>query len=119
MTTRETPFAPGTPCWVDLLSSDPQQSIAFYGALLGWTADDANPDPQFGGYQNLRKDGHIVAGLMPKTPEMGGHPDVWSTYISTDDIAATVAAIPEAGGTVLAGPMPVAALGSMALAQDA
>lgn len=118
MTTRDTPFAAGTPCWVDLLTGDIARSAAFYGDLLGWTADEPNPDPQFGGYINLRSGGHIVAGMMPKTPEMAVMPDVWSTYISTDDIDATVAAIPEAGGVVLAGPMPVASLGSMAIAQD-
>lgn len=118
MPTRETPFAPGTPCWVDLLTTDVSVATAFYGGLLGWTADEPDPDPQFGGYVNLRSDGHVVAGLMPKTPEMAAMPDVWSTYISTEDIDATVAAIPAAGGVVLAGPMPVADLGAMAIAQD-
>jgi predicted enzyme related to lactoylglutathione lyase len=118
MTTRDTPFAPGTPCWVDLLSTDVERSLAFYGALFGWTANEPDPDPQFGGYVNLLSDGRPVAGLMPKTAEMAAMPDVWSTYISTDDIDASVAAIGAAGGLVLAGPMPVADLGSMAIAQD-
>ncbi|HEV7192602.1 MAG TPA: VOC family protein [Jatrophihabitantaceae bacterium] len=118
MSTRETPFAPGTPCWVDLLSGDVERATAFYGDLFGWKADEPNPDPQFGGYVNLRSEGHVVAGLMPKTAEMAALPDVWSTYISTADIDASVAAITAAGGLVLAGPMPVADLGSMAIAQD-
>lgn len=121
MPTRDTPFAPGTPCWVDLLTSDIAIATAFYGNLLGWTADEPNPDPQFGGYVNLRSDGHVVAGLMPKpaeVAEMAAMPDVWSTYISTEDIDATVAAIAAAGGVVLAGPMPVSDLGAMAIAQD-
>jgi hypothetical protein len=104
---------------VDLLTSDAESSKAFYGALLGWSVNDPSPDPQFGGYVSFASDGHVVAGLMPKTPEMEGVPDVWSTYISTEDIDATVAAAMAAGGLALAPPMPVAELGTMAIMQDA
>ena len=41
MTTRDTPFAPGTPCWVDLLSSDVDKAKIFYGELFGWTSEQA------------------------------------------------------------------------------
>ena len=64
----------GAPCWVDLMSSDPEKSKAFYGALLGWEAEA--PNPEFGGYTNLTKDGERVAGLMQAQPDMGAS-DVW------------------------------------------
>ncbi len=115
MTTRDTPFAPGTPCWVDLLSSDPDRAAAFYGQVLGWDAEDAGE--QFGHYVRFSSDGHGVAGMMRNSPEMGS-PDVWTTYISTDDIDATVAKATEAGATVMAPAMEVGDLGSMAVIVD-
>ena len=115
MTTRDTAFAPGTPCWVDLMTSDPDRSRAFYSQLLGWAIDEGRPE--FGGYSNARSDGHLVAGIFPRMPEAQG-PDVWSTYLRTADIDATVAAATAAGATVVAGPMAVAELGSMAVLID-
>jgi len=52
----------GAPCWVDLFTSDPDTSKAFYGRLLGWTATDTGEE--FGGYINFQKDGVPVAGAM-------------------------------------------------------
>ena len=31
----------GHPCWIDLFTSDPDRSIAFYGELMGWEAERA------------------------------------------------------------------------------
>lgn len=98
MTTRTTPFDPGTPCWVDLMSSDVERSKAFYGELFGWTYDEAGSE--FGGYVTFRSDGHAVAGLMGQPPEYAG-PDVWSTYLATADVDATIAAAVAAGGEVM------------------
>jgi predicted enzyme related to lactoylglutathione lyase len=115
MATRDTPFAAGTPCWVDLLSTDTDASKAFYGGLFGWTFDSSGPE--FGGYITCSSDGHWVAGLMGRTPEMQS-PDVWGTYIATEDIDATVAKATAAGATVMAPPMKVGDFGSMALLFD-
>jgi predicted enzyme related to lactoylglutathione lyase len=115
MPTRETPFAPGTPCWVDLMTSDLAASKAFYGALFGWSFIDTGEE--FGGYVNVQSDGFGVAGMMAN-PADSGSPDAWSTYISTADIDATVAAATEAGARVLVPAMAVGDLGSMAVMLD-
>lgn len=116
MTTRDTPFAPGTPCWVDLLTTDVDGAKTFYGALLGWSAIETGAD--FGGYVNFASDEHLVAGMMgnPDPTQLG--PDRWTTYISVADIDASVATAADAGATVIAPPMAVADLGSMAVVQD-
>ena len=41
----------GAPCWVDLLTTDPDRSRQFYGALFGWTVED--PGEDYGGYVNF------------------------------------------------------------------
>ncbi len=35
----------GSPCWVDLMTSDTERSRSFYGLLFGWKAEG----PQWGG----------------------------------------------------------------------
>ena len=115
MTTRTTPYATGTPCWVDLFTSDPERSAAFYSALLGWELEDLGEE--HGGYTLARLGGEPVAGLMRNTGASGS-PDTWSTYFATDEIDATVAEAVDAGATVLAPPLPLGALGSMAVLVD-
>jgi uncharacterized protein len=115
MATRNTAFAPGTPCWVDLISSDTEKSQSFYGGLLGWTFDA--PNAEFGGYITASSDGHAVSGLMGRTPDMQA-PDGWNTYICTADIDATVAAATAAGGQVAMTAMAVGDLGKMAYLVD-
>jgi predicted enzyme related to lactoylglutathione lyase len=115
MATRDAPFAPGTPCWVDLFSSDPAASKAFYGGLFGWTSVDAGEE--YGGYVTFSAAGQGVAGMMGNDGQ-SGRPDVWSTYISTADIDKTVALAAESGGQVISPTMQVADLGSMAMLAD-
>lgn len=115
MTTRDTAFVAGTPCWIDLFSADPAKAKEFYGAVFGWTAQDSGEE--FGGYVTFFSDGQQVAGMM-QNPEESGTPDLWSTYISSDDIDATVAAATAAGAQVVAPAMAVSDLGSMAVLID-
>jgi predicted enzyme related to lactoylglutathione lyase len=97
------------------MSSDVDKSQAFYGGLFGWTFEGSGPE--FGGYISASADGRAVAGLMARSPEMTS-PDAWSTYISTDDLAATIATATAAGGQVMLEPMDVGDLGRMAYLVD-
>lgn len=115
MPTRES--APiGAPCWVDLMTSDTDRSRAFYGELFGWTSE--GPTERFDGYFNFSKDGAPVAGCMTNRsdPPM---PDVWSVYLTTDDVTKTVEATAANGGQVYVEPMAVDDLGTMAVLADA
>lgn len=105
----------GAPCWIDLFTSDPDASRAFYGSLFGWTSEDAGEE--YGGYINFSKDGRPVAGGMRNDGE-AGMPDVWTVYLATDDARKTADAAEAAGGRVLMAPMDVLALGTMALVGD-
>jgi uncharacterized protein len=104
----------GAPCWVDLMTSDVEGSRAFYSALFGWTADE--PNEQFGGYFNFRKDGVLVAGGMSAMPD--GPSDVWSVHLATDDAAKTLEAATANGGQILVEAMQVQDLGTMAAVAD-
>jgi predicted enzyme related to lactoylglutathione lyase len=107
----------GAPCWVDLMTSDVEKSAAFYGALLGWTAESSGPE--YGGYVNFFLDGEHVAGLMQAQPEMGGVANVWSVYLAVEDAAATVSKARDNGAQTIVDAMPVGPLGTMAVVTDA
>ena len=113
-------YVHGTPSWTDLATPDPEASKAFYGELFGWGYED-NPTDQPGrDYVMANKGDRAAAGMMQLTEEMaaGGMPPVWTTYISVDDIEATVAKVAPAGGQVLQPPMDVMEAGRMSVISD-
>ncbi len=115
MSERST-YAPGTPCWVDLGSPDLEASIGFYGGLFGWDVPESANSEATGGYRQAMLRGKPVGGMMPLMQE--GQPPAWTSYVSVADAAATAAKVSEAGGSVIAEPMEVLDLGSMAVFAD-
>lgn len=107
---------PGAPCWIDLMTSDADRALEFYGQLFGWTAERGGEE--FGGYLSLFKDGQGVGGAMQSQPDTGP-PNVWSVYLATDDAQATADAATAHGGRVHAPPMPVGEFGTMVVLEDA
>src|SRR4051794_4484587 len=109
MPTRTTEAPVGAPCWIDLSTSDPAKTDAFYGGLFGWVGDE--PNAEFGGYRTYRKDGAAVAGVMQA---MEGAPDAWGLYLAAPDVEKIVANAP----AVVSPAMEVGDLGTMALVTD-
>ena len=109
--TIKTSYQAGEPIWVDLATPDMDATLSFYGSLFGWTCERGGED--FGGYSNFLLDGKQVAGVMPLMGE--GMPPVWSSYVCSEDAAKTTALVTEHGGTVIAEPMAVADLGTLAV----
>ena len=105
----------GRPIWIDLTSSDPAASRAFYAKVLGWQME-VTTDPQFGGYAIARSGGKDVAGIGPAM--MADAPSAWSVYIGTDDATELTARVQAAGGMVVAPPMQVGDAGRMAVFAD-
>jgi len=106
----------GAPCWMDLISSDVDKSVAFYTQLLGWQAQEAPQD--LGGYRYFEKDGKAVGGCMANEPEWQA-PDGWSVYLRSDDVRATAAAAEAHGGSTVMAPMDVEPNGSFVILLDA
>lgn len=114
MPTRDTPWPNGTPCWVDYGAADLEAAKEFYSALLGWQYTEGSEE--YGGYINALTNGELAAGLGPRMDE--NQPVVWTTYFATDDSAAAVERIRQAGGTVVVEPMEIAPFGTMTIALD-
>ncbi|NYE95418.1 hypothetical protein FHU41_001668 [Psychromicrobium silvestre] len=112
----ESEIPAGAPCWVDLMTSDPEKSKNFYATLFGWTYETGDEE-KYGGYVVAFKDGKSVAGLMANEPG-SGYPDVWSTYLRTDDIDKTIELTTGNGGQVYLPPMEVPEQGKMAMIGD-
>lgn len=91
--------------WLDMHSTDPDASKAFYCGLFDWTFVD-EPIPGGSIYTMFQLNGHDVAAMRAISDEQkaDGHPSYWSSYISCDDIDATVERAKKAGAQIL---MPV------------
>jgi len=115
MVQRDTPWAAGTPCWVDLGTYDVTKATAFYRTLFGW--DIQVGPPESGGYAMCQIQGRAVAGIGPKMgpPEA---PAAWTTYLATENADATTSRITSAGGHLLAEPFDVMDAGRMSVAAD-
>ncbi len=114
--TTEIDIPLGAPCWMDLITSDVEKSVAFYGSLFNWTYKDT--PPEFGGYKYFEKDGKAVGGCMLNQAEWNA-PDGWSIFLRSDDVSATAVAAQAHGGEVLMEPMDVGENGSFVILRDA
>lgn len=111
---RDSPWPAGTPCWVDLAVPDLPAAVAFYREVIGWEFVDSGAE--FGHFHVARTNGRAAAGIGPVMSE--DQPAAWTVYLAVDDVDATVGALTEHGGTVLAGPMDIPGNGKMAVAAD-
>jgi predicted enzyme related to lactoylglutathione lyase len=90
-------YPAGVPCWVTNLQHDVPGARDFYGGLFGWQMESGPDDVAPYALARLRGRDVAAIGTMPG-------PDVapaWVTEVRTDDLAATVVAVREAGGEVL------------------
>ena len=115
MPTRDEPWPQGTPCWVDLMVTDPAAAQQFYSSLFGWDIQDGPPEA--GGYLMCLLKGRPAAAISPK-PAGNPFPNVWSTYLAADDLDATAAKAKEAGSQFMMEPMDVMTAGRVAFAMD-
>ena len=109
-----TTYPAGSPCWIDLQTSDLAKGVEFYTGLFGWEHTDLGEEA--GHYGFFLKGGKMVAGVGPRMQESA--PVAWNTYICVDDADATVAAATAAGGTVVAPVMDVMTAGRLAFFLD-
>ncbi len=112
-------YAQGTPCWVDLSSTDVEGARTFYAGIFGWdyTANVMGPEMT---YYLATKNGGNVAGLAQQMPEMGaaGVPSNWTTFLAVDNVDEAAARATQAGGSLIAPPGDVPENGRMAIAAD-
>ncbi|MBU2666603.1 VOC family protein [Actinoplanes bogorensis] len=84
-------FAPSTPCWVELTTSNPDDAAGFYAGLFGWQVEG----------DRFLLDGRAVAGISRPRPE---RPEGWLTYLAADDLEAMIKDVTQAYGKQLSLP---------------
>jgi len=106
-------YEPGTPCWIELATSDQKAARHFYGELLGWTAVEY-PMPD-GVYVMLQKDGKEVGALY----ENAKMPPNWLTYFAVASADEAAARAKELGANVMQEPFDVMGdIGRMSVIAD-
>ncbi|MCU1687007.1 MAG: glyoxalase [Amycolatopsis sp.] len=105
----------GTPTWIDLAVSEPDQARAFYRAMFGW---DYRLVRTSTGDQSicLLRDQPVAAFRHTSTP--GGGASRWRMYFATEDCDDASRRVAASGGTVLEPPVEMLDLGRVAVAED-
>ena len=110
---ERTSYAPGTFCWTDLGTTDPEGAVAFYSGLFGW---EAEPVPDAGGYTLMRRGGADVCGVYGVERGPGVIP-AWTSWVCVEDADATVARATELGAATVRDALDVGEMGrSVAIA---
>lgn len=112
-------YAPGSPSWVELATTDAAGAKKFYGAVFDWTFAD-EPAGESGIYTTCLLGGKPVAGLfaMGEAQRASGVPPHWATYITVADIDETASKVADAGGTIFMGPTDVMNAGRRIIVRD-
>ncbi|RCW40453.1 hypothetical protein DFQ14_111102 [Halopolyspora algeriensis] len=85
----------GMPCWIELVTTDPEHAREFYAGLFGWTYE-IHRDRQAGDHVIAFRDGFPVASI--RTATRG--PSEWRLFLATADITAAVTRADRHGATV-------------------
>ncbi|MEK6303460.1 MAG: VOC family protein [Acidobacteriota bacterium] len=114
-----TSHAPGSFCWIELATNDPDGARKFYSAVFGWEAEDTPAGPDMV-YTMLRIRGLDVGAMYKLGAEeaAAGIPPHWNSYVavaSADEAAKKAASL---GAKVLMDAFDVMEHGRMAVIQD-
>jgi uncharacterized protein len=110
---ERTSHAPGTFSWADLSTPDAVGAKSFYGELFGWGAEDMPGAAAT--YTMFRLDGRDVAGCFEQAD---GAPPHWNSYVTVEDVDASVSRAAALGGTVMMDAADVEGIGRMAVIAD-
>ena len=88
--------------WHELLATDREKALAFYGELFGWQKADAEIGPT-NTYQPFSASGQTIGGIVTKLP-IEPVP-FWLYYFNIDDIDAAADRVKTAGGEISVGPL--------------
>jgi len=105
---------PGSLCWNELLTSDPDKAVSFLTAIGGFT-HDAMAMPQ-GVYHVLHHDGAPRAGVT--APAMAGVPNAWLPYVQVASADQTAAKATKLGASIKVPPTDIPNVGRFAIFTD-
>jgi len=107
---------PGTFCWADLSTGDPERAQKFYSGLFGWEISAGEKDPS--GYLHIKNGDRFIGGIPPARVRNPNAPPHWLIYWYVADVDASAAKAKELGATLYVPPMSVEGVGRMAILAD-
>lgn len=110
----------GQNVWYELLTTDVDAAIRFYGEIMGWTTqpfEGSDPDAP---YVMWTLGDRAIGGVMTLTEEaskMGATPH-WMAYTAVDDVDEVAARVKQLGGAVHREPSDIPEVGRFAMLAD-
>ncbi|ESR26008.1 VOC family protein [Lutibaculum baratangense] len=97
---------PGHVGWHELMGGEVDDSLAFYGGLLGWTKEHDMDMGPMGAYRLFAgPDGQMIGGMMRRPSEVPQ--SFWLYYFNVPAMDAAIEKVKAGGGQVINGPMEV------------
>jgi hypothetical protein len=106
---------PGMFCWEELLTTDPQRMVRFYGELFGWGHEPVQMP--MGTYHLLKRGDTPVAGVMQMPPGVASPPH-WLSYVAVTDVDQTAAKAVKLGAAQHVPPTDVPGIGRFSVHSD-
>ena len=108
------PFqTPGAFSWCELITTDPAAAKVFYGEVFGWRFKEGQVSNT--PYTVIEVEGQEIGGISPAPPQM---PSTWGTYVTVENLEATLEKVEALGGKVLIPPIAIPPSSKFAFIQD-
>ncbi|HJT40162.1 MAG TPA: VOC family protein [Sphingobium sp.] len=106
--------------WYELMTSDPEGALTFYGDVVGWTSAPFGGDLQGDVYHVVSGSHGPLGGVMAIPAELKDHGmrPWWGGYIGSADVDADVKRLTAAGGAVKRAPEDIPGVGRFAVMGD-
>src|SRR6185503_9257445 len=103
--------------WHELMTSDPEAAVRFYGKVIGWEPQKWDQDPS---YTVLAYKGRPMAGVMKLPPEARAMktPPMWLAYVGVADTHVSAWDAQRLGAKLHKGPQKTPTVGTWAVLQD-
>lgn len=107
---------PGTLCWADFNSHEPEKATPFYEQVFGWQFSTAENDSS--GYLHLNNNGKFIGGVPPMKNAPQKMPSHWLQYYLVENCDASAEKAKSMGARVWMGPMDIEKVGRFAVLSD-
>jgi uncharacterized protein len=108
---------PGTLCWADLSTNDPERAKPFYESLFGWKITPG-ADEDATGYLHIKNRETFIGGIPPASFRDPHVPPHWLIYIQVSDVDAGAAKAKELGAKLHLPPMTMENVGRWSVIAD-
>jgi predicted enzyme related to lactoylglutathione lyase len=106
---------PGSLCWADLNTPDPQSAATFYSRLFGWEMEGSQHGHD---YLHIKNGGDYIGGIPPIAHQNANAPPHWMIYILISDCDASTEKAKQLGARIYREPMTMENVGRLTVLAD-